>query len=513
MPTVLIWLFKVISPTKFVLGVVATLMALALFFIAATIGLAALTKDPDENRMDCSGVSWDTPYELQGVNYLERLGQFVDKLSDGKDEAADTYYFVRAVGDTLKLWRDAFAFGAFDDLEAAKAVTGYRTADAKAREKALRNCCVQLRAFTDRQGAASGEGEADEPDVEVAPGVPDPQPWDPKMASFAKSRKFSADQQGIAAVARSVAAEHGIPERGVVVILAAGFQESGVANLNFGDRDSLGWLQQRPSAGWGTPQQIRNPRLAAEAFFGVAKHTNNRGLLDVQGWEEMPVTRAVYRVQVSAFPNGAAQFEDDARALLASIGGAGKTSPRIPARNFDARVKTPAPRFDPSQPLGAYCAQLDLEDGKKKAEQRVANPRLTGDPAAVVWPVPGQRVSTYPNHDGVDINRGVGVEDLGDQVVAAASGVVTHVGYGRGYGQAVFIQTDTGYRTVYGHLSAVQVTDGARVTAGQPIGKVGSTGNSSGPHLHFGVFPGGTYQAALQFLAGKAPNRSEGVQA
>jgi murein DD-endopeptidase MepM/ murein hydrolase activator NlpD len=133
----------------------------------------------------------------------------------------------------------------------------------------------------------------------------------------------------------------------------------------------------------------------------------------------------------------------------------------------------------------------------------------------VVWPVPGHATGTYPGHDGVDINGHAndGNNDMGDPIKAAAAGKVTQAGPGKGYGDAIFIQTDTGYRTIYGHTSKILVQVGQHVDTGQLIGEVGSTGHSSAAHLHFGVYPGGTTKAALDFLAGKAPNRNRSAQA
>ncbi|MBT0771774.1 M15 family metallopeptidase [Kineosporia sp. J2-2] len=99
-----------------------------------------------------------------------------------------------------------------------------------------------------------------------------------------------------------------VPSRGLTVAIATAMQESKLQNLSGGDRDSLGLFQQRPSSGWGTPAQIMDPVLAAEAFFGRAKHTPNPGLLDVQGWESMSITDAAQAVQRSAFPLAYAQW-------------------------------------------------------------------------------------------------------------------------------------------------------------------------------------------------------------
>lgn len=127
----------------------------------------------------------------------------------------------------------------------------------------------------------------------------------------------------------------------------------------------------------------------------------------------------------------------------------------------------------------------------------------------LVWPTTGHMVSTYAGHDGVDIN-GPG-EDYGQPIFAFRDGTISYVGSGRGYGApAIFQRTSVG-EVVYGHASSASVRSGQYVKAGQVIGRVGSTGNSSGPHLHFG-FPGGTYGSALAALSG-ATTKHGGAEA
>jgi TP901 family phage tail tape measure protein len=127
----------------------------------------------------------------------------------------------------------------------------------------------------------------------------------------------------------------------------------------------------------------------------------------------------------------------------------------------------------------------------------------------VFWPVPGRDTGTYAGHDGVDINRGSGSDDMGDPIRAFRSGKITYVGYDHGYGQAIFQSTAAG-NVVYGHTSAVNVHAGQQVAGGQLIGAVGSTGNSSAPHLHFGI-PGGTYSQAMALLQGAMVGRFAGA--
>jgi murein DD-endopeptidase MepM/ murein hydrolase activator NlpD len=105
-------------------------------------------------------------------------------------------------------------------------------------------------------------------------------------------------------------------------------------------------------------------------------------------------------------------------------------------------------------------------------------------PCGQVWS--GQTRTNHSPQNSVDFNR---ANDLGDTVVAAASGTVTRVeNLGNvSYGRWVEISHGNGYTTRYAHLSADSVSRGQRVSRGQKIGNVGSTGGSTGPHLHFEV--------------------------
>ncbi|GAP14023.1 membrane proteins related to metalloendopeptidases [Longilinea arvoryzae] len=105
---------------------------------------------------------------------------------------------------------------------------------------------------------------------------------------------------------------------------------------------------------------------------------------------------------------------------------------------------------------------------------------------AFVWPADSHMISGndfWDGHLGIDIGAG-----LGANVYAADSGVVVYAGWiSGGYGNMVMIDHGNGYHTVYGHLSSIQVRCGQSVYSGNVIGYAGSTGNSTGPHLHFEV--------------------------
>jgi murein DD-endopeptidase MepM/ murein hydrolase activator NlpD len=109
-------------------------------------------------------------------------------------------------------------------------------------------------------------------------------------------------------------------------------------------------------------------------------------------------------------------------------------------------------------------------------------------------------------HPGQDI-----AAKAGTPVVAAAAGTVTHAGPAGTYGNLVTIKHANGLETRYAHLSSVDVQKGAEVTPGTPIGKVGSTGRSTGPHLHFEVREDGKLRDPATYLPlnklGKQPSR------
>ena len=89
-------------------------------------------------------------------------------------------------------------------------------------------------------------------------------------------------------------------------------------------------------------------------------------------------------------------------------------------------------------------------------------------------------------HNGLDIAAGHGT-----LVGASRAGRVVFTGWNGGYGRSVIIEHDKGYKTLYGHLSKINVRQGQSVTAGKIIGRVGSTGLSTGPHLHFTLWHNG----------------------
>lgn len=115
----------------------------------------------------------------------------------------------------------------------------------------------------------------------------------------------------------------GVPDYGIVIALATAMQESSLRNIDWGDRDSVGLFQQRPSTGWGSAEQIMDPVFAARAFYGGPSNPNagrTRGLLDYSGWQSMELTVAAQKVQRSAYPSAYAKWEASAWAWLDELG-------------------------------------------------------------------------------------------------------------------------------------------------------------------------------------------------
>lgn len=128
------------------------------------------------------------------------------------------------------------------------------------------------------------------------------------------------------------------------------------------------------------------------------------------------------------------------------------------------------------------------------------------------WPVPGFYNISSPYgwrtlygkpdfHTGIDIAKSGQI--FGATVVSSLPGTVQTVRYGStGYGYYVIVDHGGGYKTLYGHLSAIYVTPGQAVAQGTPVGAVGSTGNSTGPHLHFEIRAAGQKVDPMQYLKG-----------
>lgn len=127
------------------------------------------------------------------------------------------------------------------------------------------------------------------------------------------SVSLSLEQGRYAAIIAGLSIRRGLAPRAASIALATAYQESGIRNLEYGDRDSLGLFQQRPSQGWGTPTQLQNPYYATGKFYDA--------LIRVRGWESADITEVAQRVQRSGHPEAYRDHEADARVLASVLTG------------------------------------------------------------------------------------------------------------------------------------------------------------------------------------------------
>lgn len=125
--------------------------------------------------------------------------------------------------------------------------------------------------------------------------------------------ELKPDQAANAALISAIAVQRGLPPRAASIALATAIQESKLRNIAYGDRDSLGLFQQRPSQDWGTREQILDPVYATNAFYDE--------LIQISGYEQLAVTDAAQQVQRSAFPDAYADHEDEGRAFASALTG------------------------------------------------------------------------------------------------------------------------------------------------------------------------------------------------
>lgn len=153
--------------------------------------------------------------------------------------------------------------------------------------------------------------------------LPAPEPGPAPTAMLGQVTPLSDEMRANARIIVATGRAAGVNDQGLVIALVAAAQESGLRNVHYGDRDSLGLFQQRPGKGWGSPDQVMDPVRASQAFFGGAGNPNpgvTRGLLDIPGWDGLSVTQAAQAVQLSAFPDYYAKWETSARSWLSELG-------------------------------------------------------------------------------------------------------------------------------------------------------------------------------------------------
>ncbi|MFE7457048.1 peptidoglycan-binding protein [Streptomyces sp. NPDC057554] len=169
-----------------------------------------------------------------------------------------------------------------------------------------------LRAFQQSYGLAP-TGLVDPATAHLLKAAPDSE----LRTVFADPSDLGPEQLAHARTVIGVGKGAELPEQGQVIALMTAMQESKFVNYTTPvDHDSLGVFQQRPSMGWGTPQQITHVPTASKSFYGLPSPTSNPGLLQIKDWESMDPGAACQAVQRSAHPDRYAQWERFARDLL-----------------------------------------------------------------------------------------------------------------------------------------------------------------------------------------------------
>jgi murein DD-endopeptidase MepM/ murein hydrolase activator NlpD len=207
------------------------------------------------------------------------------------------------------------------------------------------------------------------------------------------------------------------------------------------------------------------------------------------------------RIQNVVFTSG------EALVAGALVVGATSTSTANPLADGESAATTS--EEPPASPLGITPEQMALAAKKAKQMQiaaakraklrahRSSGPMFTPTTNFNYSARFGQAGGSWSSghHTGLDF-----AAPSGTPVFSALAGKVVEAGWGGAYGNHIIVRHDNGVETLYAHLTSASVDAGDRVLRGQRIGSVGSTGNSSGPHLHFEVLRNGTQRDPAAFL-------------
>ncbi|MGF1662337.1 MAG: M23 family metallopeptidase [Kineosporiaceae bacterium] len=278
---------------------------------------------------------------------------------------------------------------------------------------------------------------------------------------------YAGEQLANAALIIDTGHALGVPLHGQTIAVMTAMGESGLRVLDRGDAvgpDSRGLFQQRANGAWGSYQDRMDPQTSATSFY--------RALLRVDGWQDLPPTLAAHRVQRNADPEHYERWWQPAQEVVTALTGA-------------------PPACEPAAP----------GDVAASGWTRPSTGPVTSGFGYRTHPVTGERRL----HRGIDFGA-----PCGDPVRAAAAGVVVRAGPAAGYGYVVLVDhgRDEFGRTVvtaYAHMFAdgILVRVGDPVAAGQQIAEVGTSGTSTGCHLHVEVRQDGTAVDPAPYLAAR----------
>ncbi len=146
-------------------------------------------------------------------------------------------------------------------------------------------------------------------------GGTEPIPGQERCVATANDQSVAVDldQAHYASIIVGLSVRRGLPPRAASIAMATVYQETGIRNLSYGDRDSVGLFQQRPSQGWGSVRQLSDPYYATGKFYDA--------LVKIDGWESGDINDVAQRVQRSGYPEAYRDHESDARVLASTLTG------------------------------------------------------------------------------------------------------------------------------------------------------------------------------------------------
>lgn len=127
------------------------------------------------------------------------------------------------------------------------------------------------------------------------------------------SHRYTSERVANAALISAIAVDRGLPPRAASIALATAYQESQLINIDYGDRDSLGLFQQRPSQGWGSEEEILDPIYSTNAFYDA--------LVAIDGYESADINDVAQQVQRSGYPEAYRDHETEGRLYASALTG------------------------------------------------------------------------------------------------------------------------------------------------------------------------------------------------
>jgi hypothetical protein len=201
-----------------------------------------------------------------------------------------------------------------------------------------------------------------------------------RATALGRSVTFSPEQTANAATITALALKRNLPARAATVANATAIVESKLRNIKFGDRDSLGLFQQRPSQGWGTEAQVLDPVYATNKFYDA--------LTKIKGYQGLPITEVAQEVQRSGFPQAYADHEEEGRILASTL--SGHSPGGIACRLDDATASAPA---------ASIAASITRELGLPATVQ-AGRVKVTGRTAQQAWSA-GSWAVAHAEADGI----------------------------------------------------------------------------------------------------------------